>query len=427
MASRGPSNTAFVLVAIVAVAFNLRIGVTEVGPLIDRIRAETGMSATLAGALGSIPFACMGVFALVGMRLVLRTHARRLVAGCLLLLVVATVTRALVPTAGLVVLATVPIGIAIALMGLVLPVLVRTFFPQRTGAAMGAYVAALSVGASVAALTIVPLAHAFGGWRAAFAFSAIPTALCLALWLLAPSGELGEHNTGIGAPPHRPWSIRRPPKRAFLLAAVFGLQSMCFAAVTTWIAALFHGDGWSLAKAGFTTALVSILVIPGALVIPALSDRGDRRRWVLGTAVAMSIGMLGLAFAPTALPWVWIVLFGAGDGALFALTLTLPQELAGDGHARTELTAWTLGFGYLLSAMGPLIVGGLLDVTGAFVLPFALLGGMGVFSGVFAYTPALRPRPAAPAAARPAAASHEAARVSLLEAEQASRVAAPDR
>jgi CP family cyanate transporter-like MFS transporter len=183
------------------------------------------------------------------------------------------------------------------------------------------------------------------------------------------------------------------------LAAVFGLQSVCFAAVTNWVAALYHHHGWSLSAASFTTALVSILVIPGALVIPALSDRGDRRKWVLGAAVAMAIGMFGLAFAPTAAPWLWLVTFGIGNGALFPLSLTLPQDMADDERTRTVLTTWTLGLGYTLAGLGPLIVGGLLDLTGDFVVPLALLGAVGVFSGVFALAPALkRPSPATPLA-----------------------------
>ena len=184
MANRVSRHNALALAAILAVALNLRIGVTEVGPLLDRIRAATGMSATVAGALGTIPFACMGVFALVGVRLVVRVRARWLVTACLVLLIAGTVGRAAAPSAALVLLATIPVGIAIALIGLVLPVVVRGCFPRRTGAAMGTYVAALSVGAALAALTMVPLANDLAGWRAAFAISALPTLLSLPLWLL---------------------------------------------------------------------------------------------------------------------------------------------------------------------------------------------------------------------------------------------------
>ncbi|MGH2869930.1 MAG: CynX/NimT family MFS transporter [Solirubrobacteraceae bacterium] len=408
MVRRGRVGTILALTAILAAALNLRIGVTEVGPLIDRIRHDTGMSATLAGVLGSIPFVCMGVFAPLGLRLVLRVPARRLVAACMLLIVAGTLARGVAPTAWLLLAATLPLGVGLAIAGVVLPGVIKMHFPHRTGAAMGAYVAVLSVGASVTALTMVPLTKALGGWQGAFAISAIPTLACLPLWLLLPSAHAGPvtdisqpapasgESRSAAAPRHAPTLIA-------LLAGVFGLQSVCFAAVTNWVASLYHHQGWSLSAAGFTTALVSILVIPGALVIPALSDRGDRRKWVLGSALLMACGVFGFAFAPTAAPWLWMLAFATGNGALFPLALTLPQDLAEDERSRTLLTTWMLGLGYTLSGAGPLIVGGLLDVTGSFEVPMALLGVMGILSGVCALAPALK-RPA-PAAALATAAS----------------------
>lgn len=390
------------LVAIVAAAFNLRIGVTQVGPLIDQVRSQTGMSATVAGAMASIPFACMGAFAFVGVPLVRWLGARRLIAASLALLVVGTVARAVMPTAALIVAATFPVGIAIALAGLALPGVVKLHFPRRTGAAMGAYVAALSVGASLTALAMVPLASALHGWRGAFAVTALPTLLSIPAWLLLPRTRLAAEpavQTAIGpalegaSGPTRSRSRLVPSSRSLLLAAVFGLQSLCFSAVTSWIAALYHQNGWSEGAAGLTTALVSILIIPGALVIPALSDRGSRRIWLLGCAVAMAVGLFGLAFAPKAAPLLWIVTFAIGDGALFPLTLTLPQDLASDERTRTHLTAWMLGLGYALSAAGPLLVGGLHDLTGGFVLPMALLAGIGCVEAVVALAPALYRRP----------------------------------
>jgi CP family cyanate transporter-like MFS transporter len=238
---------------------------------------------------------------------------------------------------------------------------------------------------------MVPLANALGGWREAFAFSAIPTVICLPLWLLLPRTAAMREEGGSAAVLRRKRAETSPPARVILvLAAVFGLQSVCFAAVTNWVATLYHDHGWSPSAASLTTALVSILIIPGALAIPALSDRGDRRKWALGAAAVMAVGMFGLAFAPTAAAWLWLVAFGIGNGALFTLALTLPQDMAEDERTRTVLTGWTLGLGYTLSGMGPLIVGGLLDLTGGFAVPMALLGAMGIFSGVFALVPTLK-------------------------------------
>jgi CP family cyanate transporter-like MFS transporter len=115
----------------------------------------------------------------------------------------------------------------------------------------------------------------------------------------------------------------------------------------------------------------------------------------MGAALSMTFGIFGLAFAPTVAPWLWIVTFGLGNGALFPLAPTLPHDLADDERGRTLLTTWMLGLGYVVSGTGPLLVGGLLDLTGSFTVPMVLLGTIGIFSGICGLAPAVRRRRAA--------------------------------
>jgi CP family cyanate transporter-like MFS transporter len=389
----GRRQTVAAVAAVAVAAFNLRIAVVAVGPVLVAIRADTGMSATLAGALGAIPFLCMGLFAQAGVPLVRRLGARLLIAGALALVTAGTLARSVMPTAALIVVATVPIGIGIALVGLALPAVIKRRFASRTGAATGTYVAALSVGASLTALTMVPLSDALGGWRGAFAVTAVPTVLAVPFWLRFAGRHRPAPAKAAAGHPRAERHRLLPSRRGSLLAVVFGLQSMCYAAVINWIAALYSHSGWSAGTAAFATAAVSILNIPAALIVPGLSDGHDRSKWLLGAALAMGIGLLGLAFAPTAASWLWIIVFSLGSGSMFPLALTLPLDLGESERTITELTAWMFGYGYILSACGPLVVGGLYELTGGFAVPMALLGALGVCSGLVALTSPLRGRP----------------------------------
>lgn len=96
------------------VALNLRIAIVGLGPLLDDIRHDTGMSSALAGTLATIPFLCMGVFALAGLPVLRRWGVERLIGGALLCVGGGTLLRAAMPTAAGVVVATIPIGIGIA-------------------------------------------------------------------------------------------------------------------------------------------------------------------------------------------------------------------------------------------------------------------------------------------------------------------------
>jgi CP family cyanate transporter-like MFS transporter len=269
---------------------------------------------------------------------------------------------------------------------------VNEHFPRRAGAATGAYVAALSVGGAAAALATVPLADALGGWRWPFALAAVPTAVALPLWLMMPRTP-GE---GRSAAPRRSNGRRRtpreflPPRTGLLLAGIFGFQSMCFAAMVSWVAAIYHDAGWTETAAAAATAAIPVVTIPAALLIPALSDGRDRRWWIFGSGVVMTVGMMGIAFGPLVAPWLWLAAFSWGAGALFPLSLTLPIDLRDDAAAVTRLTGWMLGIGYFLSALGPVIVGALRDITGGFTVAVAVVGAFGALSGLLGLAPELR-------------------------------------
>src|SRR5690242_12955530 len=104
------------LAGILAVAVCLRIAIIGVGPLIDPVRDAFGTSHSVAGLLTTIPFVCMSVFAFAGRRMVAETGYGSLIERCLLVLAAASLVRALMPSALLLLLATVPIGVAIALI-----------------------------------------------------------------------------------------------------------------------------------------------------------------------------------------------------------------------------------------------------------------------------------------------------------------------
>jgi CP family cyanate transporter-like MFS transporter len=368
------SSARIALAGIVAAALCLRIAIVGIGPLIDPLRRDLAISHGVAGLLTTIPFACMSVFAFSGAYVVARIGFGRLIELCLFVLALATVVRACMPSAPLLLLMTVPIGIATALAGVALPSVVKHGFAQRGGAATGAYVGAMGFGAAIASVTAVPLAHLLGGWRAALAATALPILVAIPLWRRSRAGDV---------PRPRPGMVRRPPWRTCtLLALVFGLQSICFTGTIAWVAPLYAAHGLGDYAAGATPALLSLLAVPFSLLVPGLSDGKDRRWWILGSAVLVSGSTFALALAPAAAPWLWLGLFAIGDGPLFPLTLALPLDVARDATEAGALSTWTLGLGFALSALGPVLVGLLRDLSGGFELPLAVLASCALGSGL---------------------------------------------
>jgi MFS transporter, CP family, cyanate transporter len=379
---------AWLLVAVLVAALNLRLGIASPGPVMETIRADTGMSSGLAGVLITIPFACMSAFAFAGPPLIRRSSPYGVILLALLLIGGGTVARAGAPTPLLLIAATVPIGMGISLAGVALPVVVKQHFQLHSGAVTAGYVSSFSIGVALIASTIDPLADAVGGWREAFAISAVPALVAAAVWaavmrILGRSDAIRVDDPDLAAVPLARGPV--PDRVELTAAASFGLQSMCYAGLVGWIAALYVDAGWSERTAALATASLGLFVIPGSLLFARLSRGRDRRPWLAVTIAVMAVGLFGIALAPEAAPVAWLVAFGGGGGAALALQLALPIDLRASADGVARLTAWMLGLGYLLSAISPTLVGVLRDATGGFTVPITVLAVLSLLGIVAAF------------------------------------------
>jgi CP family cyanate transporter-like MFS transporter len=100
------------------------------------------------------------------------------------------------------------------------------------------------------------------------------------------------------------------------------------------------------------------------------------------------LGFLGVVLVPDA-AWLWAVLIGFGLGAIFPLCLTLPVDMARSPALVGALAALMLLGGYLISGIGPVLLGSVRDATGNFGASLWLLIGLaGALVGIcLALTP----------------------------------------
>jgi CP family cyanate transporter-like MFS transporter len=370
-------------------ALNLRIGQVQPAPVLEQVRHDTGMSSTVAGMLGTIPVVCMGLFAFAGAFVIRRVGTNATIGFGLWLIALGTAGRAFMEVPALLLALTVPIGVGVALIGVALPAALKRDFASRAASMTGLYVAALSSGATFAALATVPLADVLGSWRWAFAAGSLVAFAALPFWRprIVPDTT----------PPRERVGRRGPDRQGILLAAMFALQSFEFSGIINWSGALYQGAGWSEQQASLAVASVPVLTVVAGLTTPGLTRVETRRWWLVASGVAIATGLVGTALVPTTLPWIWLTIGGLGMGAILPLLMMMPLDLREEPTEVAWLTGWMLGIGYALGALGPTFVGALRDATGSFEAPVLVLAAAGLAAGLLALSPALRPpAPAGP-------------------------------
>lgn len=363
------SRVALAAVAVVAVAANLRPAVASVGPVLPDIRADLGMSAAAAAVLTAAPVLCFGAVAGAGPWLARRVGMRRAVALLAAVILAGLLVRV---AAGMVTLfaGTVLAAAAIAAANVLLPSLIKDDFGHRTGLMMGLYTTALTGSAAAAAGLTVPLGQVIGhGWRGALGVWAALAVLALALWL--PRLHDAPRHTRV----RRPASSRlRHSTVAWMVTAYFGLQSLSFYAVLSWLPTLYRDHGYSAAAAGGLLSLSALVQVPVALTLPSVATRMHHQGLlVAGSAALTAFGLLGILVEPTAAPVLWVVALGFGQGSAFPIALTLLVLRTRTSVTTTQLSAMAQSFGYLIAAGGPALIGALHAASGGWRVPFGVL------------------------------------------------------
>jgi CP family cyanate transporter-like MFS transporter len=344
---------------LVALAF--RPPIVAIGPLLPAIRIDLGIDFSVAGLLTTIPVLCFGLVAPAGPWLAHRLGPRNAVALCIVLTIVFSILRTIVTDVPLILLATVGLGGSIGMAAPLLSMVVRLRAPSRPGLATGASGAGWVVGSSLAALLAIPLAGPELDWRRSLFLLTLAGLFSLASWLILLRPDQPHERMG-NRPRGMPW--RRP--LAWVLVAVWGLQTIIFYGTVTWLPSVYVEYGWDPTATGALIATVSISSIIGTLGATILSDRiGSRRSQLLAIGGLCLVGLLGVIYARD-LGFLWAVFLGIFTGAVLPLNLVLPVDVADRPGDIGAVSAVMLLGGYLVAAGGPAFLGLIRDVTGNF-------------------------------------------------------------
>ncbi|MFJ1804374.1 CynX/NimT family MFS transporter [Streptomyces sp. NPDC088180] len=373
-----------IAVGLVLAALNLRPAITSLGALLEEVRDGLHMSGSVAGVLTSVPPLCFAVFGVMAPRL-----ARRFGAGAVVCAGMAAIAAGLVirpyigSTAGFLAASALAL-MGIAVSNILMPVIVKRWFPDRVGTMTGLYSMALALGTALAAAVTVPVTGALGGdWRTGLAVWAVLAAVAVLPWIVlvrdrtpAP-GQPVPAPAASGAPAAEAPALRITRSRtAWALACFFGLQATAAYITMGWMPQIFRDAGVSAGTAGLLLAVTMAMGVPLAFVIPRVASRLKQQGpIVVALGLCGLIGYGGLYLAPAAGAWAWAVLLGVANCA-FPLALTMIGMRARSGAGVVRLSAFAQSTGYLLSIPGPLLVGVLYQHSGGWGLPIALMAGL---------------------------------------------------
>ncbi|MFB9860445.1 CynX/NimT family MFS transporter [Salinicoccus siamensis] len=371
----GSRRNWLLVIGIILVGANLRGPLTSVGVLIPFIREDLAISNAVAGAITTLPLLAFALLSPIAPKIANRIGMERTVALSLVILIVGVAVRSLSGVNSLF-LGTFFIGLAISVGNVLIPGIIKMKFPFKIGLMTGIYAIFMNVFGALGSGISVPLASSGSlGWQGALALWIILAATSLLIWL-PQLKESGGRQAAVKK--EKGDSLLRSPL-AWKITVFMGGQSLIFYTLITWMPDILQQNGYDSNTAGWMVFLMQFAIIPVTFIVPVVAEKMKNQVMLsFMTGALFIIGLAGLLQGGALLVPLWAILIGIAAGSAFSLSMMFFTLRTKDGKEAAALSGMAQSFGYLLAAVGPVLVGALHDITGGWTLPLTLLIALAV-------------------------------------------------
>lgn len=377
------------LLGIVLVAFSLRQAVAAVSPILGDIRTDIPLSDLDVGWLGTLPPLLFATSGFIAPRIARGLGLDRGIVVASLLMTAGHLLRAFAPGIAVLIIGSVIAFAGTGIGNVLLPSIVRRYFPDRVALLTAVYACVVGVSTAVPAALAAPLAEQ-AGWRFSLGIWSLTSIGALVPWVVVIMRERRQRAadpvTVDVASPSVVVGLWRS-RVALSITLAFSTSTILTYASFAWLPDML-GDlaGTTPTEGGVLLAVTGLVSVPGALLAPLLVARFRNVGWLIAVGVvSFVLGYLGLLVVPTPLTLLWVLLVGLGS-ILFPVCLVLINARTGTAAGTVALSGFAQGIAYALGALGPLLVGLLHDVSGTWTLPLLFLVAIALLAIVPAIT-----------------------------------------
>ena len=360
------------LIGILLIGSNLRAPLTSVGSLVPVIRDSLEVSNSTIGTITTLPLLAFALISPFAPKMAHKFGMERTIFMSMIILLVGIMLRSVSGISTLFI-GTAFIGIAISFGNVLIPGIVKMNFPFRIGAITGLYAVFMNIFGALASGVSVPIAKIeFFGWQGALAIWGIVVVIALIIWSFQLKNPADFPEENVDAPPQKTnmWSSLT----AWHVTCFMGLQSLMYYTILTWLPDILQMNGYSPNEAGWLLSLMLFSLIPMTFIIPIIAGKMENQKLLGGlTGLAFLLGVIGLMSGQMFIIIIAVMLIGVGCGSGFSLSMMFFTLRTKDGIGASDLSGMAQSIGYLLAALGPVLIGFLQDAFNSWTIPLLLL------------------------------------------------------
>jgi len=284
--------------------------------------------------------------------------------------------------------------IAIGGSGLYVPLIstIARWFVQRRGVMTGIVVSGIGLGTMLIPPVVSWLISIYG-WRTSFIIVGV-----IALVLVVSAAQFFRRDPGqMGLSPYgehevKPESLKLSisglsfqeaihTRQFWLLCAIYFGSWFALNPILVHIVIHATGPEISAASAAIILAIIGGAKIAGAVIMGSAADRIGNKLALIIALILMSMALLWLLVAKEVwMFYLFAAVFGFAYGGVITLLPGITAELFGLTSHGSILGIVMLSGVTFGGALGPVLAGGIFDVTGNYYLAFLISAGLGIIA-----------------------------------------------
>jgi MFS transporter, CP family, cyanate transporter len=358
------SHLFMVFLGILFVSFNLRAPITSVGPITDLIQTEYSLSNSVAGLITTLPLLAFAIFSPFVAKMNHKFGHGLTMLGGLILIIIGELVRSYTNVYGLFI-GTMFIGLGIAIGNVLIPSVIKHKFKKNVGNIISIYITSMCIFAALGAGISIPATNVFG-WNTSLAMWVVLAFIALLIWLpqLKKSVEYNNSDDLAIEKVMQSKSIWKSPL-AWWVTLYMGTQSFLFYTLIAWIPSIIIFKGLDSHFAGMMALLFQLVALPATLLVPIIANK-IRHQKLIATIISLNYlaGMIIFLLATTSFGIIISMVFiGIGMGGAISLAIGFITLRTPHAKKAAELSGMSQSAGYLLAAVGPILLGFMFDIT----------------------------------------------------------------
>lgn len=360
------SNSILIILGVIFLSLILRTPITSVGAILGSLKSILDINNTVAGFITTIPLIAFAIFSPMVAKLSNKAGLEKTLLLAALIISIGLGLRFYINTY-VFFITTFIIGVGITIGNVLLPGLVKKYYPEKLGLMTGFYAVVMNVGAAVAAGISYPiLSSNIGGEK----FS---TGLAVNIWIIIAVINIFVYtamskNSSVSEVKNKHEKVHGYFKytKMWTIMLSMGLQSALFYCGVSWFAEIMISKDFSPETAGLLLSISQFAQFPSTFIVPIIADKLNNKLVIpVVITIGYLISLVGMLYTSGnfVLMLTFIIIFALAGGGSFSYVMYLFSVKSRNENEAADISGLAQSGGYLLAAIFPPLLGYIRDIS----------------------------------------------------------------